>query len=77
MRSGFLTSAAKGGASIFKMVVDQSRHRPVKTLRGYVRDAQIFKSTRAPACCDRRDDKVLFGDVGHGLRPECHYAHGS
>jgi site-specific recombinase XerD len=42
MRSGFITSAAKRGASIFKMM-DQSRHRSVETLRGYVRDAEIFK----------------------------------
>jgi site-specific recombinase XerD len=42
MRSGFLTSAAKRGASIFKMM-DQSRHRSVETLRGYVRDAEVFK----------------------------------
>lgn len=42
LRAGFLTSAAKRGASIFKMM-DQSRHRSVETLRGYVRDAEIFK----------------------------------
>jgi integrase len=42
MRSGFLTSAAKRGASIFKLM-DQSRHKSVETLRGYVRDAEIFK----------------------------------
>ena len=42
MRSGFLTSAAKRGTSIFKMM-DRSRHRSVETLRGYVRDAEIFK----------------------------------
>jgi formylmethanofuran:tetrahydromethanopterin formyltransferase len=42
MRSGFLASAAKRGASIFKMM-DQSRHKSVETLRGYVRDAEIFK----------------------------------
>jgi hypothetical protein len=30
------------GASIFKMA-DQSRHRSIDTLRGYVRDAGIFK----------------------------------
>jgi hypothetical protein len=42
MRAGFLTSAAQRGASIFKMM-DQSRHRSVETLRGYVRDAEIFK----------------------------------
>jgi site-specific recombinase XerD len=42
LRSGFLTSAANRGASIFKMM-DVSRHRSVDTLRGYVRDAEIFK----------------------------------
>jgi len=42
LRSGFLTSAAARGASIFKMM-DVSRHRSVDTLRGYVRDAELFK----------------------------------
>jgi site-specific recombinase XerD len=42
LRSGFLTSAAAGGASIFKMM-DLSRHKSVDSLRGYVRDAEIFK----------------------------------
>jgi hypothetical protein len=42
LRAGFLTSAAKRGASIFKMM-DKSHHRSVDTLRGYVRDAEIFK----------------------------------
>jgi site-specific recombinase XerD len=42
LRSGFLTSAAKRGANLFKMM-DVSRHRSVDTLRGYVRDAEIFK----------------------------------
>jgi site-specific recombinase XerD len=42
LRAGFLTSAAKRGASIFKMM-DVSRHRSVNTLRGYVRDAELFK----------------------------------
>jgi hypothetical protein len=42
LRAGFLTSAARRGASIFKMM-DVSRHRLVDTLRGYVRDAEIFK----------------------------------
>ncbi len=43
LRSGFLTSAASRGASIFKMM-DQSRHRSVETLRGYVRDAELFNN---------------------------------
>ena len=42
LRSGFLTSAAANGASIFKMM-DVSRHKSVNTLRGYVRDAELFK----------------------------------
>jgi hypothetical protein len=42
LRAGFLTSAASRGASIFKMM-DVSHHRSVDTLRGYVRDAEIFK----------------------------------
>jgi site-specific recombinase XerD len=42
LRSGFLTSAAARGASVFKMA-DQSRHKSMDTLRSYVRDAEIFK----------------------------------
>jgi site-specific recombinase XerD len=42
LRSGFLTSAARRGASIFKMM-DVSRHRSMDTLRGYVRDADLFR----------------------------------
>jgi integrase len=42
LRSGFLTSAAANGASIFKMM-DVSRHKSVEALRGYVRDAELFK----------------------------------
>jgi site-specific recombinase XerD len=42
LRAGSLTSAACKGASIFKMM-DVSRHKSVDTLRGYVRDAELFK----------------------------------
>jgi integrase len=42
LRSGFLTSAAGRGASIFKMM-DVSRHKSIDTLRGYVRDAELFR----------------------------------
>jgi site-specific recombinase XerD len=42
LRSGFLTSAAKRGASLFKMM-DVSRHRSVDTLRGYVRGAELLQ----------------------------------
>jgi site-specific recombinase XerD len=43
LRSGFLTSAAANGASILKMM-DVSRHKSVDTLRGYVRDAEMFRN---------------------------------
>jgi hypothetical protein len=39
---GSHAGAAARGASIFKMA-DQSRHKSMDTLRGYVRDAEIFK----------------------------------
>jgi integrase len=42
LRSGFLTSAAEGGASIWKMAA-QSRHKSLDTLRGYIRNADLFK----------------------------------
>lgn len=42
LRSGFLTSAARRGASLFKMI-DVSRHKSVEALRGYVRDAELFR----------------------------------
>lgn len=42
LRSGFLTSAAEAGASIFKMM-DVSRHKSMDTLRNYVRRADSFK----------------------------------
>jgi site-specific recombinase XerD len=42
LRAGFLTSAARRGASIFKMM-DVSRHRSIDTLREYVRDAELFR----------------------------------
>ena len=42
LRAGFITSAAKTGAGLFK-IMDVSRHRSVETVRGYVRDAELFK----------------------------------
>jgi hypothetical protein len=41
LRSGFLTSAARRGASVFKMR-DVSRHKSMDVLQGYVRDAELF-----------------------------------
>ena len=42
LQAGCLTSAAGNAASIFKMM-DVSRHKSVDTLRGHVRDAELFK----------------------------------
>jgi site-specific recombinase XerD len=46
LRSGFLTSAASCGASIFKLR-DVSRHRSLDSLSKYVRDAEIFRDSAA------------------------------
>jgi site-specific recombinase XerD len=42
LRSGFLTSAARRGASIFKLI-EVSRHKSIDSLRDYVRDAELFR----------------------------------
>jgi hypothetical protein len=42
LRSGFLTSAAVCGASLFKMM-DVGRHKSVDVLRSCVRDADAFR----------------------------------
>jgi len=43
LRSGFLTSAARRGASVFKMR-DVSRHKSMDVLQAYVRDADLFQN---------------------------------
>jgi hypothetical protein len=42
LRSGFLTSAARRGASVLKMRA-VSRHKSMDVLRAYVRDADLFR----------------------------------
>jgi integrase len=41
LRSGFITSAARNGASIWKLA-EISRHRSMDVLRGYIRDTELF-----------------------------------
>jgi hypothetical protein len=41
-RAGFLTSASRRGASVFKMR-DVSRHKSMDVLQAYVRDADLFR----------------------------------
>jgi hypothetical protein len=43
LRSGFVTSAARRGASVFKMR-DVSRHKSMDVLQAYVRDADLFQN---------------------------------
>jgi integrase len=42
LRSGFITSAARSGVTIFK-IREVSRHKSVQVLADYVRDAEAFK----------------------------------
>jgi len=42
LRSGFATSAAANGATLFRLM-DQTRHRSVETVRAYVRRARLFE----------------------------------
>jgi site-specific recombinase XerD len=42
LRAGFLTSAARRGASVFKMM-EVSRHKSVETMQVYIRDAELFR----------------------------------
>ncbi len=43
LRAGFLTAAARSGASVFKMR-EVSRHRSMQVLADYVRDAELFQN---------------------------------
>lgn len=42
LRAGFITSAAEAGANLFK-IMDVSRHKNIQTVKGYVRNAELFK----------------------------------
>jgi len=42
LRAGFITSAAESGAALLRSA-DQSRHKSLDVLRGYVRRADMFK----------------------------------
>ena len=52
LRSGFLTSAARNRASIFKMA-DQSRHKSLDVLREYVRNEERFEDHAAEGLLQR------------------------
>ena len=42
LRAGYITTAAEAGADMHR-IMDQSRHVDVRTIRGYVRRASLFK----------------------------------
>lgn len=42
LRAGFITSAAESGAAVLR-IADQSRHKSLDVLRGYVRRADLFR----------------------------------
>ncbi len=42
MRSGWLSTAARNGATVWKMK-EISRHKSTDVLAGYVRDAELFQ----------------------------------
>jgi integrase len=46
LRAGFITSAAESGAAVLR-IADQSRHKSLDVLRGYVRRADMFKDHAA------------------------------
>lgn len=46
LRSGFATSAAEGGASE-RAIMDQTRHKSVQVVRGYIRRGSLFKDNAA------------------------------
>jgi hypothetical protein len=48
LRSGFLISAARRSASVFKMR-DVSRHRSMDVPQAYVRDADMFRDNAGAA----------------------------
>lgn len=43
LRSGFVTTALEGGAGMFR-VMDVTRHKSVQTLKGYAREADMFRN---------------------------------
>lgn len=46
LRAGFATSAAARGANLFR-IMDVTRHKNVETLKGYVRNADLFRDHAA------------------------------
>lgn len=54
LRRGFLTSAARNRASIFKMA-DQSRHKSLDVLRQYVKEEELFEDNAGNGLLGKED----------------------
>ncbi len=54
LRRGFLTSAARNRASIFKMA-DQSRHKSLDVLRQYVKEEELFENNAGNGLLGKKD----------------------
>jgi hypothetical protein len=65
LRSGFLTSAAEAGASIWKLS-EVSCHKSLDTLRGYVR--------RGGSICSRSTPEPRSSDASNMHRIDTEYA---
>jgi hypothetical protein len=52
LRAGFLTRAARRGASVFKMR-DVSRRKSMDVLQAYVGDVDLFRDRAGEDCYDR------------------------
>jgi len=67
---GFLTSAARRGATPFKMMAT-SRHRSVETVTAYVRDRELFKDHAGAGLlwdCEPSRAFASFPEHSHSLR---------
>jgi hypothetical protein len=74
LRAGFVTSAARRGATVFKMR-DVSRHKSMDVLQAYVRDADLFRD-HAGIGCEKVWPPIRFHvRVDHHIRPEHGHRH--
>jgi hypothetical protein len=76
LRSGLLTSAAEGGASIWKLS-EVPRHRRLDRLRGYVRRAHLFRDRAGQRNLHTAESDVwsarliVAGSAGANRTTEC------
>lgn len=54
LRAGFVTTAADRDVSESR-IMDVTRHKDSRTVRGYIRRANLLKGHGGPASCERDD----------------------